>query len=468
MKKAVLGVIIGKRGFFPDHLCHTGRNEVLATLEECGVEPVILPTEESKAGTVQTLADARRCAALFKSREADISGVLVTLPNFGEEKAIADALRLAGLNVPVLIHAFPDDMAKMGVENRRDSFCGKISLCNNLKQYGLKFSLPSLHTQAPGGASFKEDLLWFLDVCRTVTGLRRARIGALGARPAAFNTVRYSEKLLEKNGISCETLDLSEAFGMAGALKDYDAAVREKAAQLKRSLKTDGIPEQAITKMAKLGVVVDRWIEQAELSAIAIQCWTAMEEYYGVVPCSLMSLWSEGLVPAACEVDVAGAVSMLALQLASGQPAALLDWNNNYHDDPEKAVLFHCGNLAPSFFHQPAMGLQKIIAGSVGDENAYGTVEGRIKPGPFTFARLSTADDTGQINAYIGEGEFTADPLETFGSWGVAKIPRLQELLQYICRNGFEHHVAVGLHQKSTVLAEAFRNYLGWQVYVHK
>ena len=118
----------------------------------------------------------------------------------------------------------------MGIAFRRDSFCGKMSICNNLKQYGIPYSLTTLHTEAPDSAEFKADLAWFAAVCRTVRGLKNVRFGAIGARPTAFNTVRYSEKLLERSGITVETLDLSEVMGRIGRMADNDDAAQEKLA----------------------------------------------------------------------------------------------------------------------------------------------------------------------------------------------------------------------------------------------
>ena len=193
---AKLGLIIGNRGFFPDHLAATGREEMIRVMEAAGIDVVALTPEESKFGAVETFEEARRCAELFKKHREGIEGVIVSLPNFGDERAIADTLRLAGLNVPILVQATPDTPGKMTIRDRRDSFCGKMSACNNLMQYRIPYSLTTLHTETPSSETFAKDLVWFVGVCRVVRGLRNLRVGSIGARPAAFNTVRYSDKLL--------------------------------------------------------------------------------------------------------------------------------------------------------------------------------------------------------------------------------------------------------------------------------
>ncbi len=467
-ERLTLGLLVGSRGFFPGHLAATGREQMVASLERAGFDVVVLGTEDTTHGAVQTRADARKCAALFKKHGERIAGVIVTLPNFGDEAAVADTLRWARLNVPVLVHAWADETKKMGIANRRDSFCGKMSVCNVLTQYGIPFSLTSLHTEHPDSDVFAKDVRWFAGVCRVVRGLRSARIGAIGARPAAFKTVRYSEKILEASGIAVEPIDLSEILGRVERLKDTDSAARAKLERMHEYVSTDGIPDAALLKMAKLGAVIDGWMQEADVTVSAVQCWTSLEEFFGVVPCTLMSMMSNDLLPSACEVDVCGTVSMYALTLASESPSALLDWNNNYGDDPDKAVCFHCSNLPKHFFDDLRMDYQEIIAGTVGKENTFGTIVGRVKAGPMSFARFSTDDRTGRIRGYVGEGRFTKDPLVTFGGAGVVEIPHLQELLRHICANGFEHHVAGNFSQVADAVHEATTRYLGWDVLRHR
>ncbi|MGB9198999.1 MAG: L-fucose/L-arabinose isomerase family protein [Terriglobales bacterium] len=467
-KKMTMGLIIGNRGFFPDHLAKTGREDMMRAVERAGMQYVVLGPEQSKHGAVETHDEAQRCAALFRSNQDRIDGVIVSLPNFGDERAIADTLRLARLDVPVLIQATPDSTAKMTIAFRRDSFCGKMSACNNLMQYGIPYSLTKLHTVSPDSADFERDLEWFAGVCRVKNGLKNLRIGSIGARPAAFNTVRYSEKILESQGISVETVDLSEVLGRIAKLPDEDSAVQAKLDQIKKYVSTSGIPQGALIKMAKLGCVIEQWMKQTSVTVSAVQCWTAMEEYFGVVPCTIMSMMSNDLIPSACEVDICGTVSMHALALASGTPSALLDWNNNYGDNPNKAVCFHCSNLPKHFFQDVRMDFQAIIAGTVGKENTFGTCVGRVKAGPMSFVRFSTDDRSGGVRGYVGDGQFTNDPLETFGGAGVVEIPGLQSLLHYICEKGFEHHVAANLSSVSRAVHEATTRYLGWHMHWHQ
>ncbi|MEH6307717.1 L-fucose/L-arabinose isomerase family protein [Olivibacter sp. CPCC 100613] len=465
--KGTLGVIIGNRDFFPDKLVSEARLELIEQFQKLGIKYVILDELQTKLGGVETFKDAQRCAELFRKHAEEIVGVLVVLPNFGDERGVAETLKLAGLDVPVLVQAYPDELHKLDLARRRDSWCGKISVCNNLYQYGIKYTLTDQHVLHPKDPVFARELLDFLAVCRVVQGLKRLRIGAVGARPGGFNTVRYSEKLLQRHGISVVTVDLSEILGRANRLNKEDTLVKAHLDKVNAYASRGKTPDEAMIQIAKLDVVLHQFMEEHDLDATAIQCWTSLQTNYGCNVCTSMSMMSENMLPSACEVDVTGTLSMYAMQLASASPSALVDWNNNYADDADKCVLFHCGNWAKSFL--PAMEISNapILGTSVGVENTYGALDGRTPASPLTYGRISTDDPKGIIKAYIGEGLLTDDPLNTFGNRAVAQIPDLQGLMQYVCRNGFEHHVVMNASNTASILKEALGNYMGWEIYQH-
>jgi len=465
--KSTLGIIIGNRDFFPDRLVAEARKELIGFLDQLQIKPVMLSDADSKLGGVETFAEAQKCAALFRNHANEIEGILVVLPNFGDEKGVAETLKLAGLNVPVLIQAYPDDLNKLDVVNRRDAWCGKISVCNNLHQFGIKYSLTTKHVTALNDEIFKKDLFDFIAVCKVANGLRKVRIGAVGARPTAFNTVRYSEKLLQRNGISVTTVDLSEILGNANKLTGNDQSVKDKLEKIHAYTPTGKTPNDKLVQIAKLDVVLEEFMKANSLDCTAIQCWTSLQQNYGCNVCTNMSMMSENMLPSACEVDVTGTLTMYAMQLASGSPSALVDWNNNYADDDTKCVLFHCGNWAKSFLPDISISTAPIIGTTVGTENTYGALDGRTPAMPLTYGRISTDDCNGIIKAYVGEGELTNDELKTFGNRAVAQINDLQGLMKYVCRNGFEHHVVMNASKTAGILKEAMENYLGWETYVH-
>lgn len=466
--RTVLGVIIGNRDFFPDKLVAEARADLTKLFAELGVDAVMLDPSETKLGGVETHNDARKCADLFRKSRDRISGVLVSLPNFGDEKGVADTLKLAGLNVPVLVQGYPDDLDRLDVIRRRDAFCGKISVCNNLRQAGIAYTLTTKHVVHPLDVSFRVDLQNFTAVARVVQGLRKVRIGAIGARPGAFNTVRYSEKILERHGISVTTVDLSEILGAAAKLGEADKRVISKIDEIKAYANATAVPPAKLVQMARLGLVLDDFVAANHLDATAIQCWTSVQANHGCNVCTSMSMMSENFLPSACEVDVTGVLTMYAMQLASSSPSALVDWNNNYGTDPDKCVLFHCGNWAKSFLPDIKILNAPIIGTAVGVENTWGALEGRTPATPLTYGRITTDDTAGTIRTYVGQGELTNDELKTFGNRAVARVPKLQKLMHHVCREGFEHHVVMNSSHTAGILAEAFERYLGWEVYHHE
>lgn len=468
MSQFTMAVIIGNRDFFPDILISEAREDLKKLFNEYDIQPVWLGENETKLGSVETWSHANQCADLFKQKKDKIDGVLICLPNFGDEKGVADTLKLSSLDVPILVQAYPDALDGLNVERRRDAFCGKISVCNNLRQYGFPFSLTREHTVRPLSDSFKDDLRKFIAICRTVNGLKKARLGAIGARPNAFNTVRYSEKLFQAAGITINTIDLSEILGAINKLDNENPRVKEKLDEINAYANAGSVPQASMSAMAKLHIVTSDWMEELDLDATAFQCWTSLQQNIGVNSCTLMSMMSEKFMPSGCEVDISGVVGMYALQLASGIPSALVDWNNNYGNDFDKCVLFHCGNWAKTYLPNAKIATAPILETIIGKDTTYGALEGRTPAGPLTYCRVSTDDASGCIRTYFGEGVLTDDSLDTFGSRAVAHIPQLQSLMRYVCKEGFEHHVAINLSHSAQALSEVFETYLKWETYYHQ
>ena len=470
-KKPCFGLIVGTRGFFNSELAVGVRAKLLEILTTRGYDYVITPEDATPCGAIETREHAKLCANLFRQNAGKIDGVIVVLPNFGDELGIVQTLDMAKLDVPVLVQACDDEVDKLSVAERRDAFCGKFSVCNNLYQYGIPFTNTTYHTYAIDSAEFLHDLDFFARVCRVVKGLRNARIGAIGARPAAFQTVRFSEKLLQTAGITVVPVDLSEIIFGAQSLKDDDPAVKAKLADVMGYGRIPNtIPPANILKQAKLSVTLDRWMNDNECDASAVECWDSIQKNYGCATCLSMAMMGDRLLPSACEVDVVGAVSMYALLLASGNPPSFQDWNNNYGDDRDMCINTHCSNFPKSFMgHEVEVSNLDILGATLGADNCFGAIKGQAAPGPITFFRVSTDDPMGEIKAYLGEGEMTDDPVGNFqGGSAVLHVPDLQMLLNYLVKNGFEHHVAVTRDHVADVLNEALTTYLGWNVYYHR
>ena len=468
-KKITFGLIVGTRGFFSSKLATEGRKTLVAEIEKLGYDYVILPEDATPTAAVETREDAKKCGRLFHEHQDDIDGIIVCLPNFGDEIGIVESIHLSGLRVPVLVQACDDEVDKLDLVNRRDSFCGKLSVCTNLYQYDIPFTDTTLHTCDIESDVFTEDIHRFAAICRVVRGLTNARVGAIGTRSAAFQTMRSSEKLLQASGITVVPVDLSEIISAAQKLGSDAAEVIDKVKEIRAYGPIPAeIPEERVVKQARLSIAIGNWIRENEIDAAGVQCWTSVQENFGCGACLTMSMLGESMVPCACEVDITGVVSMYALDLASGNPAAILDWNNNYGNDRDKCVSNHCSNFPRSFIgNLSEIGTQGILGMSLGVENCFGAVKGNVAPGPMTFFRVSTDDELGLVKTYIGEGEFTDDPVEMDGGIAVCRVEGLQRLMKFVCANGFEHHVAMVRSHVAGIVAEAAETYLGWSVYDH-
>lgn len=470
-KKMCFGVIIGTRAYFNSELAKDVRKQLLKTITDEGYDYVILPEAATPTGSssIETREDGLKCAALFRENRDRIDGIIVSLPNFSFEIGIINAISVADLNVPILVQACDDENDKVDLDSRRDAFCGKISVCNNLYQYGIPFTDTTLHTYSIFSELLAKDINKFAAICRVVNGLRHSRIGAIGARPAGFQTVRASEKILQATGITVIPVDLSEILGAAWKVEDTDPDLIQKLEDIK---KYAFVPQEYSDKLilqAKFGLSVERWMDANAIDAVAIQCWDSLEQNYGCAACVTMSMLGEKLIPAACEVDIAGAVSMYALTLASSRQSALLDWNNNFAEDRNKCVCTHCGNFPKSFvMNDIKLGTLGVLGRTLGKVHTFGAVYGKVKEGDFTFFRISTDDVNGCIKSYLGEGELTDDAYGMDGCIAVAKVDNLQSLMKYICKNGFEHHVAMCRGNVKEILSEAIDNYLGWSLYIHE
>lgn len=462
-KKSTFALFFGNRGFFPASHQMTARRELKEVLEKLGHEVLILDESLTRNGAVETPAEGRIYKAFLEENRGKFDGVILSLPNFGDETGAVAALEDAG--VPILIQAYPDQMDEMEPAKRRDAFCGKFSVMDVFKQYNIPFTVLEPHVVAPSSEGFRSNVDYFDRLCRVVKNNKRCVIGAVGARTTAFKTVRIDELALQKFGVTVETFDLSDVFSQVKALTDSDAAVKEKSERYSGYTSWKGVPDKSHSNLMKLSVVLDRLIDENQLDAISIRCWIEMQKELGISPCVVVSELNDRNISAACEVDTGNALMMRILSSASAGPSTLLDWNNNYGDEPEKCILFHCGPVPQSMMvGKGQVTDHAILENVVGKGCSYGCNVGQIAPIDMTFGSLSTVD--GQINAYIGTGRITDDPIPEgyFGCAGVAEIQGLQKTLQTIGYAGYRHHVALTEGYVLEPAVEAMEKYMGYDI----
>jgi L-fucose isomerase-like protein len=462
-EKSKFALFIGNRGFFPASLLTAARDEMAGVLGDLGHEVLTLDAGATRHGAVETAREGEIYANFLRANAGKFAGVILSLPNFGDETGAVTALKDAG--VPILIHAYPDELDKMAPALRRDSFCGKFSIMDVFCQHGLPFTALKPHTAHPRSSRFAANIDYFDRLCRVVKGMKSMVVGAIGARTTAFKTVRIDEIALQKNGITMEVLDLAEIIARVAALSADDNKVKAKAAVLKNYASWNGVPDAALGTLAKLGVVFDAVVEDYKLDAVAIRCWVELQAQLHVSPCVLLSEMNNRGVIAACEVDVGNAVAMHALSQASGNVATCLDWNNNYAEEDNKCILFHCGPVPQAMMTSKGqISDHLILANTFGTGSGYGCNIGHIAPTPFTFSSMLT--DSGKLKFYVGQGKFTKDtiPENFFGCAGVAEIDHLQDTLQKIGYGGHRHHVSVTPGHVADPVKEALEKYLGYEV----
>ncbi len=459
---AVFALFFGNRGFFPEELIAAARREMKKRLEGLGFGVLMLDEAATRHGAVETPEEGRKYARFLEDHRGRYDGVILCLPNFGDETGAIAALQDCG--VPILVHAYPDEPDKMGFEHRRDAFCGKFSVMDVFYQYGLPFTIFPPHTVHPASETFGRHAEWFAAVCRIVNKMKRLTVGAVGARTSAFKTVRFDELVLQRCGVTTEVIDLSEVFLRFRSVDQASGAFKEKKTALETYANWDNAPGETAVKLAKLGVVLDDIIAECGLDALALRCWLELEKELQIAPCVLLSELNNRGIPAACEVDVGNAVMMTALRLASQTPATCLDWNNNYGDEPDKCILFHCGPVPREMMTAKGKIVDHpMFAKALGDGCGWGPCVGRIAPSSMTFGSLKT--EAGKLVCYLGEGEITGDPIaeNCFGCGGVAQIEKLQDKLRIIGRNGYRHHLSLTFGRHAIPVREALETYLNYE-----
>ncbi|MFP4057278.1 MAG: L-fucose/L-arabinose isomerase family protein [Candidatus Brocadiia bacterium] len=461
-QKVRLGFIPANRGFFSDELAAKMRRETLAVLREAGATVVVPSSKDTKIGCVETLEEAIKVGRMFRERGVD--GIVVSAVNFGDEQGVAITLKESGLRVPILIVGCQEEEVLSPTTSRRDSFCGLLSIGEALRQMGLGYSVPEVPICFPTDPAFAATVERFLAVCRVVGGIRSARYGQVGTRPDAFWTCRYNEKALQTLGPTVVTLDLSEVVAAVNAMPTA-AAVKRVVTDIRKTVDTSAVPDERLATIAKLELVLKKFVAEAQLDGLAIQCWTSIQENLGICSCCTMGRLGDAGTPCACEADILGALSMHALQLASGGPSCLADWNNLHNEDPELVNCWHCGVFPHSWAKtQPTMGCHEIVAGDVGRENAMGVVEFVMKDGPVTLCR-ATQDNQGTHKVALAQGVVEPNEAATFGAYGWVRLPRFRRLYKNVLLRHFPHHVGMNRSHVGNVLWEAFGNYLGFQTF---
>ena len=457
-----LALLIANRGFFPSSVISSARAELTAAFARAGVEAIYPDLEATRYGAVETTAEGMVFAEFLEAHRGEYDGLVISLPNLGDENGIKAAI--ARCDVPIFLQAYPDRLDEMDFEHRRDAFCGKLALTSVLTQMKKAYTTMLPFTTHPDSPDFDRQLGEFAAICRIVKKMRAMRLGAVGARTTAFKSVRYDEMALEAHGVDVESYDLSILFAVIRKLTDTDPAVQNRLQDLHRVADFANAPAGRDVTLAKFAAAVDALVADNKLDALAIRCWSELQQELGITPCAAMGLLNQEGVPTVCETDATNALAMAGLSLASGCAAGCLDWNNNYGDDLNKCILFHCGPFPMDLMEGPGEVQQhKMLSKSYGQGCSWGLNVGKIKTGTVTYCGFRT--ENGEVQFYVGTGEIVDAPVakEFFGTYAVLETEDLQKKLQAISAAGFRHHVAITRGDVAEAVAEAFTKYLGYR-----
>ena len=460
MKTTTFALCFCNRGFMPGELIYGAREDMVKAVTDAGYDYIIMDEKLTRYGGVETRDEGRLYAKWLKEHEGQYDGVIFSMPIFADENGAITALQDA--NVPILMQAYPDEIGKMDFARRRDAYCGKFSVTDVFCQYNVPFTVLKPHVVHPLTSKFQENLRDFAAICRVVNGMKRFNLGCIGARTTAFKTVRFDELAMQKHGINVESFDLSEVFAKVKAKDDSDPIVLAKVERLENYTDFTRVPLENKMTLAKVSVVIDEYIEEYHLDALALRCWNEMETYLHICPCVLLSELNDRGIAASCEIDMCSAITMRAMSLAGESPSAVLDWNNNFGDDENKVILFHCGPVAQSLMAGKGTVTEHKMFAKSDPGSGWGCNEGRVKAMDVTISNCQTKD--GKIIIYASEAKFTDDVIEDgyFGCAGVCQIPDLQNKLIRLARGGFKHHTAICEGHLKDILQEAFTTYLGY------
>ena len=466
--KMTFGLIVGNRGFFPNHLAQSGRAEMIAAIEAAGHGVVALSPEETKYGAVTTRADVAACADLFqKNRDrstASSSRCRISARSAPSPSRAPGRAERAGAGPGHPGHSRPHDhrgpprqLLRQDVVLQQPEAVRHPVFADHAAHRSAGFGL------LPGGPRMvRGGLPRACAACGDCASAPSAR-GRRRSTPCA--TARRCWKRTASPS-SRSTSPRSSAASTAWAIKT--PRPQAKLDQIRRYVPPTAFPRRAAEDGQARRGHRRTGCRRPRSAVSAVQCWTSMEEYFGVVPCTVMSMMSNDLMSSACEVDICGVDRHARAALASGTPSALLDWNNNYGDDPDKAVCFHCSNLPKHFFKDDAHGLPGDHRRHGGQREHLRHLRGPREGGADELRALLHRRLRGQDRGYVGEGEFTDDPLETFGGAGVVRIPR--------------HAGPAALHLRERASSTTWRptlrawprrstrrrtRYLGWDMYWH-
>jgi L-fucose isomerase-like protein len=454
MEPLKIGFIPAHREPFDEGWASKMRHRCLDAFSSNSQLEIIVPNEKlTKSGCVRNDSEAEKVIALFK--EKDIDGLVIGTMTFGDEVsalAVASAFR----DKPILLFGTKEGPFTADGNRRSDSFCGTLSISSGLHRRKIPFIFAGI--VFPEEKKVKNSITDFIGVCSISRGFIGARIGLVGPRPERFETCIFSEdQLMRKFKQRVIPVDLADIMSQANAQKD-SSTIKKIAKDIKDQSDTSGITTETIHKIAGLEDALEQFATEKGLSAMGIQCWTAMQSVYGISPCHSMGRLTDKGIMASCEVDIYGALTMLMQYLASlGKTVPhFIDWTIKHQEKENVFLAWHCGNAPPSLIcHSGDISLKyhSILGPSLGINRSMGTGEFQLKPGVVTLSRLQEHD--GKFKMLVTRGKIVASQQKLRGSWSWVEVPDLDKLYATLVKEGFTHHASLIHGDYSRALVDA-------------
>lgn len=395
---------------------------------------------------IHNLDEAEALAAWFKAQAVD---ALVICPtDFGDERATAKVAEKLG--VPSLLMATKEPPAKTDASLARvsDSYCGTLSIASALHRRHLPFRFAGV--LFPDEPAFVAEAEAFVRAVAVVKGLRNARLGQVGVRPGPFETVGYDEHaMIRKFGQNVICANLSDIVADAKALTADNEDVQATIADIRANVPIITVADDYLLNASRFEVALKRFYERNRLSAMAVQCWYAIQREMGISLCALYGRLTGQHMLTACETDMLGALAMICnYQAAMGQALPhFIDWTIQHREDPNLLLVWHCGN-APTCLAADASCVALRSRGDMKGELAIdegnvqaGLFQFQLRSGPVTFCRLAELD--GHWKMLIAQGEIEPSAETLAGTWGWVRVADHARLYRTLVEEGFIHHASM-------------------------
>ena len=462
-------------GFVPSYRfgytawCDQMRAQSLAALRKVAGVEVIAPQPSADGGSdpengctphgaVRDLDQAEAVAEYFQRQKVD--GLVLCPLDFGDERS---AVKVAEkLGVPVLLYATKEPPANndLGMTRVSDSYCGNLSMASGLYRRKIAFRYAGLFF--PQEPELLAEFSQFARAVAVVKGMKGARIGQVGVRPSSFETVGYDEAaMIQKFGQNVIYTELADIVERAKAYPASDPAVQSVLANIRDSVATITVSEEYLLNAARLEAAVADFWQRNRLSAMAMQCWPAIQHQMNLSVCAVYGrLTNQGMLTA-CETDIVGALSMLVnYQAALGESVPhFIDWTIQHRQNPNQLLAWHCGNAPVSLAADPCAvalrsrnDMQGARSGDPHDPQE-GLYQFQIKPGQVTFCRLAEYDNCWKM--LIATGEIIPSQETLAGTWAWVEVNDHARLYRTLVEEGFVHHASMIHGDQTAALLQA-------------